>query len=277
MGNIQGLPPWAELKKAIIQSALHNHPKMRLWFDDFFSGDEATLRKVITETLSYDPQGGLWLVVEVLWNCFKANTFNDPDKARRTLASDFIADRQRARPAIKQLRRLIKQYPDQVGLVIARANLMEKTADSTGETHVPLSMKPRIPLVRVLDDFLASLDDSFQQTIPGVRCGTYLHRYRSGPLLYSNPLDLNNSQGDAALNGLLFVLAFNFRRATNGQQGTSWNNGEPMPRSGKPCIALIAQYAWLVFPDRENDITTDKIADRLKRLGKCASLTQWPE
>lgn len=267
MNKPRRLPPDVEIEQAITRIVSRDFPGMGPWLAKFLSVDRDETQKVVKETLLLDPQGSYWLLGEVLYHCYKASTFQDSDRKQRTRTSAFLTDRKQARPAIKKLRKLLKQYPRQVGWVIARAHLMQKN----------ISVKPGTSLVQAFDEFLVCLDESFQDNVLGAKSGSFLHRYRSGPLLYSAALDLHRSQGDAALNGLVFALAFHFRRATNGQQGTSWNNGQLMPRNGKPCTPLIARYAGLVFPRREKNTEEDKINDRLKRLGKYAALTSWPQ
>lgn len=267
MNKPRRLPSDAEIEQTITRIVSRDFPGMSPWLAKFLSAEREEALRVVKETLLLDPQGSYWLLEEVLCHCYKASTFQDLDRKQRTQAGDFLTGRKQARPAIKKLRKLLKQYPQQVGWVIARAHLMQKN----------ISVKPGISLVQAFDEFLACLDESFQDNVLGAKSGSFLHRYRSGPLLYSAPLDSHRSQGDGALNGLVFALAFHFRRATNSQQGTSWNNGQLMPRNGKPCTPLIARYARLVFPSREKDTEEDKINDRLKRLGKYAALTSWPQ
>lgn len=263
------------MKRELTRSVLREWPEMEQWLRNFISDE---IKMLIRRTVVLDPQDSYFLVQEVLRNCYKASTFREPEKVLRDTDSQYLIDRRRAHPAIKKLRYLVKHYPNYVGWEVARATAICSTRNP--QNHPKLSWVGTSPtsLSLIFDEFLKALDESFQRKdLPGVLRGSYLHRYQSGTLLYSKPIDLHTSRGDAALNGLIFSLAFHFRRATNGMQALPWNNGQPMPDVGKPCIPLIAQYAWLAFPNRREEITEDKIRDRLKHLGKCATLSSWPK
>lgn len=270
------LPPWKDLRREVRRATVLLWPQMGSWLDLFLANPDAY--DPIVKTILLDPQDSYFLLQEILWNCYNASNFKDAEKAKRTEASDFLTERHKAPRAIKKLRSLAKKFPNQTSWVVARANAICGTKFPQGHAKLSFVGSSSVPFSQIFDEFLAALDESFKRNdVPGVRCGSYLHRYKSGTLLYSKPLDLKKSQGDAALNGLLFSLAFHFRRATTTDlQGTPYNNGEPMPRTGKPCIQLIAQYASIVFPDEKRNITEESINGRLKHLEKAVvTLTSW--
>lgn len=263
------------MRRDLTRSVLREWPEMESWLHCFMSDDIKTL---IRRTVVLDPHQSYSLMRDVLLNCYKASTFTEPEKTFRDTANQYLIDRRRAYPAIKKLRDLAKRYPNYVSWVVARANAICSTKNSESHPRLSYSGSSPAPYSQALDEFMEALAKSFERDdVPGVRCGSYMHRYQSGCLLFSKPIDLYTSRGDTALNGLIFSLAFHFRRATNGKQELPWNSGQPMPNVGKPCIPLIAQYAWRVFERREKEITEDKIADRLKHLMKRATLTSWPK
>ncbi len=276
--KIADLPPWPNMKRELTRSVSHKWPEMESWLHSFMS-DDNDIKTLIRRTVALDPHDSYFLIQEVLRNCYKASTFREPEKDLRDTASQYLIDRRRARPAIKKLRDLAKQYPNYVGFEVARANAICSTRNPERHSRLSWISTSPAPLSLIFDEFMKALDESFQRDdVKGIRSGSYLHRYQSGTLLYSTPIDLHTSREDAALNGLIFSLAFHFRRATNGKQELPWNNGQPMPDVGEPRIPLIAQYAWLVFPNRREKITEDRIRDRLKHLiAKGATMSSWPK
>jgi hypothetical protein len=99
-----------------------------------------------------------------------------------------------------------------------------------------------IPLATVCEDLLTCYATVLKNgVVLGVKKGNFMHRWKTGPLLYpdSHPLDQQKAQPDAKVNGLLFHLTFLFRLYTSPNPHGRWMTGEPMPKSGKPCISLV--------------------------------------
>jgi hypothetical protein len=196
--KVTDLLPWLDMKGAITRTLLRDWPEMDSWLNGFFSHN---IRDLVTKTVALDPQDSYTLIQEILWNCYKASTFKDPHEPIRKLGSEFLEDRRQARPAIKKLRDLLKKYPSQTGWIVARANAFCRTRSPDGHARFVYMGNQPISFAQAFDQFLASLDESFQWHVPGVKNGSFLHRFQAGTHQCRQPV------------GPVLVLLPNMRRS----------------------------------------------------------------
>lgn len=277
--------PWFEIAKHLRDQVEHLWPDMGSWLQDFLHGHtvtgnyrQLTTEDAIRDVLAIDPQKSDWLILEVLRHCHQAwvaHDTGDQHREARARARAYMKARVGVKAALTQIRSVLDEYPKESGMDLLRASLIMGTPapELTGKKS---PAAPPAPLLHYYDKVLACLEEAYShKAVLGVNAGPFIHRYTVGPLKYRAALDQQKAQPDAALNGLIFALAFHFRRATSGQQGHPWQTGEEMPTDGEPKIPLIVHFAGATFPCVPISPSTVKM--RLAHLRRHhVGLAAWP-
>ncbi len=252
-------------------------PEISDWLSDFlknpYMGDKGlNVMKALTKVLNIDPSGGL--LREVLWACYQAATFNDLPRKRRQRDSALSPKIAKQRAAVKTLRAFLENYPDAASGALLDVYMQWVVPD---DKNIPpaCQLPTDISRVKFFDTLLAQYDSALSHKILGIKCGPYLHRFRAGPLLYPKPLDTQKAQPDAALNGLLFQLAFFFHLATS-KNPVLRQSGTFMPTSGRPNIPLVTFLAAVTLDKYGLDENQVKLRIRGLVKSGVGLMTRWP-
>ena len=151
--------------------------------------------------------------------CYHAATYSeskDPLRERRVKDSNFLETIPSQRTHIKQIRRVLAEYPVHTGFALGAA-LLEWKHRRRGTVIFPAVRREHVGLHQVFDELLDCYDSALQKGLHGAKRGRWLHRVQLGAVLYpdSTPLDQKTSQPNSRLNSLLFHLVFLFRQATS--------------------------------------------------------------
>ena len=213
----------------------HLWPDMGPWLQGFLRDQTPatgnyrllTTEDAIRAVLAIDPQKSDWLILEVLRHCYQAwvaHDTRDQHREARAKVRSYMKARLGVKASLTHIRSVLDAYPKESGMDLLRASLIMGTR--VPELKSPAA--PPAPLIHYYDEMFACLEEAYsREAVLGLNAGPFVHRFTVGPLMYRDARDQQKAQPNAALNGLLFALAFHFRRATSGQQG---HPGRPVRR-----------------------------------------------
>jgi len=228
----------------------------------------------------------------ILSQCYWASQYDErTDRNAQARARDkaILTEIPAQIEAIQTLRAFIKKYPTAAAWAFTKAFLDLKDIQYHG-------VEPRGTHL-ILDDILGAFQKGLETPLPGIRAGPWVHRTQLGCLMYPNAIDLRSAKADAAVNGLMFALEFQFRKWTSGAAADSlaarapfYISGETMPRDGRPCSKQVALFVRAALkekikPDLYSDLGNDTkgpliVADKIKKLllnHPGIGLVSWPK
>lgn len=277
------VPDWPTCRHHLRVRIKELRPSMSDWLEDFLTQDSCaeglkpiTLPRALCKILSLDPNGSDGLLLDVVEACYHASKFNDRFKVQRDRNRDILKELPTVEQAITTLRSFLSRYPDIGSWMLGGAYLHWKQSHKPRKVQFLGIQDTRATLAELQEDFLGSWAKTLKAPIPSLKCGPFLYRFQSGPLLYQKALDEQDTPPlDPALNGLVFNLAFLFRRATS-KETFFWATGSPMPTNGKPHYPLVTLLTVCALPDRCH-LTASIVKDRITYLvKKRVSLASWP-
>lgn len=227
--------------------------------DDEFSSKEDEIRIKIVYTL--------------LLNCEKARCYDFEENENRARDKDAISRASKAARDARVLAEFLKNYSMQsvpaVGSAILQTGVhVRKEADTVPiSTGVAFSPTISIRLSELLDALSSALDNGAL----AAKNGPFEHRFRVGPILFSEPID-----GRAKLpepeTCLGLFLSFLFRKMdVNGldqRYPFRFQTGEPMPESGSPRWKIVSQLVRDSLATNIDDQNLSAKADKFVRNNK---------
>lgn len=217
-----------------------------------------------------------FLTHHVLVNCYFAKVYKeekDPSKLKRNkYDGTFSKTVDSQLKKINDLRTFIRNYLEESDGVSKRTLLgLEKVwSIEHNEGLYP-------PNLNFIDDFLNCLSKGLQNPIMGMKNFPHLHRRWYGALLYPEDqlLDQHTQRHeDIALSSLAFRLTALFRFCSSGFEEPMAMN-RPMPKFGKPCYRLVADFVNATFDTTKGEEEIKKNVLRLQK--KCVHIYYWNE
>lgn len=206
--------------------------------------------RALADVERYGPTGAQYsaLVIGILQACYFASQFRptaDPGHQYR----QRIAAERRARPELRT--------------AVARlCTLLEAAPTIVRETA------PGLP------DALAAFDKRLRAQLPELDGGPWLHRFTFACLHYETPREGRHARAPDVAGALLFNAVFAMRCYTSGES-VSWQAGQAMPTTGRPCYRAAALLASATLKASGIDERTARTrVESLQRSG--ATLMRWP-
>ena len=201
------------------------------------------------------------IVLSSCYAAYRLDRKSDPSKTARDADKKAMLELSNQRVALVTLSSFAKKYPRVATMAFGGAiiDLQTKGIRITyddGESRDVLD---------TLDTILEAYLDRFQKPIPFLATGPFLKRFVYGCLLYNTPLDdgTHNHLPDVETM-LLFDLVHRFRLSSRGIYRR--DDGQPMPREGKPKYALAGDLVSATFSEKQIIIDGELARDRLRRL-----------
>ena len=222
------------------------------------------MKTALQKTYQLDKTGTDALLYWVLYACYQATTTDLPDRSRRQKDSEIKKEFPSQIKALTKITKFMKRYPEASSWALAQSYLAWKGNHpgygiqcNTGDETLSFAI--------VCEDLLTCYATELSNGVTSVKHGNLMHRWKTGPLLYPNPLDQQNAQPQSKVNGLLFHLAFLFRLYTSPNPHGRWQSGERMPTTGKPWIPLVTV---LTNATLETDLSIEEVRSIIHSLVK---------
>jgi len=253
------------------------------WFEKFIASEVLIgerglgigIKTALQKTCQLDVTGTTLLLSRTLVACFQAKHDGLPDVERRKGNSEFLQECPSQIKALKKITKFMKRYPEACGDALSRAYLTWNGDNPGGKIGVTLRGKTGVPFLPFCEEFLVYYANQLKRGVGARGKGPWLHRVKSGPLLYpdSVPLDRQKAQPDTRVNGLLFELALHFRWHTTPDFNGNYGGGMLMPTGGKPHANLVA---LLVNATLGTNLSAKAVQSRAQSLiKKGVVLTHW--
>jgi hypothetical protein len=179
----------------------------------------------------------------VLQHCDAARVYNWPEKQYRQADCDALSETKNAIANMRTVARFYRSFPLQSSPAICAAMLRSGVHLRVKED--PRSIDQGVALgagqARRLATLLTAAADELENGGLLAKSGPMLHRFRHGPLLFSQPIE-GKADAPEAATCLAIVLSFLFRlQDTNGEM--TYQMGDLVNvQSGRPQWKLVAQF-----------------------------------
>lgn len=97
----------------------------------------------------------------------------------------------------------------------------------------------------VVEKFFLAFETALKNKLPELDGGPFLDRFTTGNLILKNSISGGRPINTETM--LAYELAFYLRMYTAGNAFDSIQNGQAMPKNGKPCFPVVAKFCCAVF------------------------------